>query len=110
MKFEIHQPSSISKGDTAMRTSVVKSISRFAPLLLTVSLLPLLAACQDQANSAVAKPERPVQVQRVAYQPDEASREFVGVVRATKPISASASPARSSPASSTSATRCGSGR
>src|SRR5689334_13822330 len=59
-----------------------KSISRFLPLLLTVALAPLLAACQDQANSADAKPERPVQVQRVAYQSEDSSREFVGVVRA----------------------------
>jgi RND family efflux transporter MFP subunit len=59
-----------------------KSISRFAPLLLTVALAPLLAACQDQANSATAKPERPVQVQRVAFQAEDANREFVGVVRA----------------------------
>src|SRR5262245_3912020 len=56
-------------------------ISRLSPLLL-VSLLPLLSACQDQAQSADAKPERPVQVQRVAFQAGEASREFVGVVRA----------------------------
>jgi RND family efflux transporter MFP subunit len=46
------------------------------------ALLPLLAACGDQATSATAKPERPVQVQRVAFQPDATSREFVGVVRA----------------------------
>ena len=56
-------------------------ISRLSPLLV-VSLLPLLSACQDQAQSADAKPERPVQVQRVAFQAGEASREFVGVVRA----------------------------
>jgi RND family efflux transporter MFP subunit len=58
-----------------------KSISRFAPLLL-VALAPLLAACQDEANSADARPERPVQVRRVAFQPEDSSREFVGVVRA----------------------------
>jgi RND family efflux transporter MFP subunit len=45
-------------------------------------MLPLLAACQDQAVSAVAKPERPVQVARVAFQPENAGGEFVGVVRA----------------------------
>jgi RND family efflux transporter MFP subunit len=50
--------------------------------LTAVALLPLLAACQDQAVSAVAKPERPVQVQRVAFRPEKASGEFVGVVRA----------------------------
>ena len=50
--------------------------------LAAVALLPVLAACQDQVVSAVAKPERPVQVQRVAFQPETARREFVGVVRA----------------------------
>jgi RND family efflux transporter MFP subunit len=57
------------------------TMSRLAPLALT-ALLPLLTACQDQAISAVAKPERPVQVQRVAFQNKDASRDFVGVVRA----------------------------
>ncbi len=50
--------------------------------LVAVSLLALLAACQDPAVSAVAKPERPVQVRQVSFQADSASREFVGVVRA----------------------------
>jgi RND family efflux transporter MFP subunit len=50
--------------------------------LAAVALLPLLAACQDQAASAVAKPERPVQIQRVEFQADGAKSEFVGVVRA----------------------------
>lgn len=45
-------------------------------------LLRLLAACQDQAIPAIAKPERPVQVQRVAVQPETANGEFVGVVHA----------------------------
>jgi RND family efflux transporter MFP subunit len=47
-----------------------------------LALLPLLAACGDQATSATAKAERPVQIQRVAFQSEDASREFVGVVRA----------------------------
>jgi RND family efflux transporter MFP subunit len=46
-----------------------------------LALLPLLAACQDNASAAL-KPERPVQVQRVAFAGAEATREFVGVVRA----------------------------
>src|SRR6266540_6312608 len=50
--------------------------------LAAVALLPLLAACDDQAISAVKQPERPVQVQRVVFQPQDSRREFVGVVRA----------------------------
>jgi RND family efflux transporter MFP subunit len=53
-----------------------------AKLLASLALLPLLAACQDQAVSAIAKPERPVQVQRVAAVANTTSRDFVGVVRA----------------------------
>jgi RND family efflux transporter MFP subunit len=50
--------------------------------LAVLALLPLLAACGDQATSATPKAERPVQIARVAFQPEDASREFVGVVRA----------------------------
>src|SRR6266849_9734908 len=57
------------------------SIARFAPLAVA-ALLPLLAGCGDQAISANDKPERPVQVQLVAFRSEDASREFVGVVRA----------------------------
>lgn len=56
-------------------------LSRLSPLF-ALSLLPVLAACQDQALSADAKPERPVQVQRVVFEAADVSREFVGVVRA----------------------------
>jgi len=47
-----------------------------------IASLPLLAACDDHAASATAKPERPVQVQRVAFEDENTTREFVGVVRA----------------------------
>ena len=44
-------------------------------------LLVLLAGCE--ANTAPAqKSERPVQVQRVSFENENAAREFVGVVRA----------------------------
>src|SRR5690349_5755500 len=46
-----------------------------------ISMLPLLAACTEAAPSP-QKIERPVQVQRVTFQAEEESREFVGVVRA----------------------------
>ena len=50
--------------------------------LAALALLTLLAACSEQATSATPRAERPVQVQRVEFQPADASREFVGVVRA----------------------------
>src|SRR5207302_6767623 len=50
--------------------------------LAVAALLPLLAGCGDQAISANDKPERPVQVQQVAFRSEDASRDFVGVVRA----------------------------
>jgi RND family efflux transporter MFP subunit len=57
------------------------SIRKLRPLA-ALALLSLLAACTDQATSAIPKAERPVQIQRVAFAPQDASREFVGVVRA----------------------------
>ena len=55
-----------------MPSSSMSTLRTFAAL----ALLPLLAACQDQAVSAIAKPERPVPVQRVALESENASREF----------------------------------
>ena len=60
---------------------MISSIRKLSPLA-ALALLPLLAACSEQATSAAPRAERPVQVQRVAFQPADASREFVGVVRA----------------------------
>jgi RND family efflux transporter MFP subunit len=54
------------------------SITKLASLALPL----LLAACGEQATSATSKPERPVEVQQVAYRAEDAGREFVGVVRA----------------------------
>jgi RND family efflux transporter MFP subunit len=60
--------------------------SRIAKLrpLAALALLPLLAACGDEAASAISKAERPVQVERVTFQPRDAGHEFVGVVRARR--------------------------
>src|ERR1700681_454682 len=59
---------------------MLSSIPKLKPFA-AVALLSLLAAC-DQATSATPPAERPVQIQRVAFEPADASREFVGVVRA----------------------------
>ena len=51
-------------------------------VVAVIGFLPLLAACDDDGASATAKPERPVEIQRVAFENENATREFVGVVRA----------------------------
>jgi RND family efflux transporter MFP subunit len=61
-----------------MQSSSISLLSAVA----VIFYLPLLAACDDPAASATAKPERPVQVQRVAFENENATRDFVGVVRA----------------------------
>src|SRR4029077_14360136 len=68
----------MSEGAAAMPSSSISLL----PALAIIGLLPLLAACDDHAASATAKPERPVQVERVAFEHENATREFVGVVRA----------------------------
>jgi RND family efflux transporter MFP subunit len=75
-KYEFRQSSQISE-DSVMSAPKPR-LATFA----VFALLPLLAACQDYAASAALTPERPVQVQRVAFAGEEATREFVGVVRA----------------------------
>ena len=60
-------------------SSSSNSLLRALPI---IAFLPLLAACDDHAASAIANPERPVQVERVAFENENATREFVGVVRA----------------------------
>jgi RND family efflux transporter MFP subunit len=52
------------------------------PVVAIIGFLPLLAACDDHAASATINPERPVEVQRVAFEDENSTREFVGVVRA----------------------------
>src|SRR5689334_20925293 len=63
-----------------MRSCAMRTIR--LPVIVALALAPWLGGCQDHAVSAVAKPERPVQVQRVAFTAPHAARDFVGVVRA----------------------------
>jgi len=46
------------------------------------ALAPLIAACGDNSSSSPVAAARAVQVERVAYAPESAAREFAGVVRA----------------------------
>jgi len=73
-----HLSHNMREGAAAMSSSSI-SLLRALPV---IAFLPLLAACDDHAASATAKPERPVQVERVAFENENAKREFVGVVRA----------------------------
>jgi RND family efflux transporter MFP subunit len=66
------------EGAAAMPSSSISLLRAVA----FIGFLPLLAACNDRAASATANPERPVEVQRVAFENENATREFVGVVRA----------------------------
>jgi RND family efflux transporter MFP subunit len=74
------------KNDDISISSVVMNQSssrtpRAGGVLAALSALLLLAGCD--ANTAPApKSERPVQIQRVAFENENAAREFVGVVRA----------------------------
>jgi RND family efflux transporter MFP subunit len=54
---------------------------RWRPALLVVFAALALAGCQAE-TAPIAKIERPVQVQRVAFENGAATREYVGVVRA----------------------------
>src|SRR5690242_4525221 len=59
---------------------------RILPILGALASLPLLAGCDAPAATRSAasatKVERPVQVQRVQFESDGSTHEFVGVVRA----------------------------
>jgi RND family efflux transporter MFP subunit len=63
------------------KLSSIPKLTRKLRPLAGLALLSLLAACGNPATSA-PKAERPVQIQRVAFESADASREFVGVVRA----------------------------
>src|ERR1700677_1446506 len=64
------------------RSPVMSTRTAMLRVVSALALLPLLAACDDQTASPVATAHRPVQVQRVTYLPENAAREFAGVVRA----------------------------
>jgi RND family efflux transporter MFP subunit len=76
-KNEFRHSSQFSERNRAMPVSI-SQLGAFA----AIALLPLLSACQDLTASAALTPERPVQVQRVSLEGQQATREFVGVVRA----------------------------
>ena len=56
-------------------------VSRWRSPLLVLTAALVLTGCQAE-TAPLAKVERPVQVQRVAFENGAAAREFVGVVRA----------------------------
>jgi RND family efflux transporter MFP subunit len=76
-KYGFRHLSQFSERDRAMPVSISR-MGAFA----AIALLPLLTACQELTASAALTPERPVQVQRVSFEGQQATREFVGVVRA----------------------------
>ncbi|MBX9825881.1 MAG: efflux RND transporter periplasmic adaptor subunit [Xanthobacteraceae bacterium] len=68
-------------GDISAPRPVASAKGTWRPALLAVSAALALAGCQAE-TAPLARIERPVQVQRVAFENGAAAREFVGVVRA----------------------------
>ncbi len=99
---DCREPTPMQSSPTRRPSTVTRALGRARCALL-------LAGCE--ANTAPApKAERPVQVQRVAFAEARSPRESSAWCgRATRPTSASASPARSSPGWSMSATACAAG-
>jgi multidrug efflux pump subunit AcrA (membrane-fusion protein) len=83
--YDIHQSSqSRDRKDAAMSSSSTPASSLSRPLprvLAALAAVLLLAGCEAQTAPAL-KVERPVKVQRVAFEDANSKREFVGVVRA----------------------------
>jgi RND family efflux transporter MFP subunit len=75
-KYGFRHSSQVSERSLAMP----KHFSVAGPFAALAAAL-LLAACQAETAPA-PRAERPVQVQSVAYQAEEAARDFVGIVRA----------------------------
>jgi RND family efflux transporter MFP subunit len=74
-----HNASHAANADAAARRMLSVPVVRRSFAVLGAALL--LAACQAETAPA-PKAERPVQVQRVAFENGAVAREFVGVVRA----------------------------
>src|SRR5215472_16250055 len=83
--YDIHQSSqSRDRKDAAISSSSTPASSLSRPLprvLAALAAVLLLAGCEAQTAPAL-KVERPVKVQRVAFEDANSKREFVGVVRA----------------------------
>jgi RND family efflux transporter MFP subunit len=75
-KYGFHHSSQISERSLAMPKH-----SRVARPFAGLAAALLLAACQAETAPA-PRAERPVQVQSVAFEAEDAARDFVGVVRA----------------------------
>jgi RND family efflux transporter MFP subunit len=75
-KMRFHHSSQFSERNLAMPTHF-----KLARPLAALAASLLLAACQAETAPA-PRAERPVQVQSVAYEAEDAARDFVGVVRA----------------------------
>jgi RND family efflux transporter MFP subunit len=75
-KNEFHHSSQFSERSPAMPKH-----SNLVRLLAALTAALLLAACSAETAPA-PRAERPVQVQTVAFQAEDAARDFVGVVRA----------------------------
>ena len=65
-----------------LRANLRVRLGAVGAILAVLALAPALSACDDPAASAVAKPARPVQTQKVVFAPADENREFAGVVRA----------------------------
>src|SRR5262245_6894445 len=76
-----HHDASYARGVSAASRRKSRVPAAWRPLVAALGSSLLLSACQAETAPA-PKSERPVQVQRVAFETGASAREFVGVVRA----------------------------